>query len=149
MALDWGKARIGVAACDADGLLAYPVETVPAGRGAVNRIQALVAAYEPVEVVLGLPSTLAGTDGPAALAIRDQAAVLATALAPTPVCLVDERLTTAAASRNLTSAGRSARRQRAVIDQAAAVAILTHAVERAKAGRSAGEYVTPDELEPT
>lgn len=142
LALDWGKARIGVAACDRDGLMAYPVETVPAGGAAVSRVLALVAEYEPIEVILGLPVNLAGQDGPAAQAMREIAETLATALGELPVRLVDERLTTASASRQLSASGRSTRRQRAVIDQAAAVALLDTALtfER-NTGRPAGRLV--------
>lgn len=56
MALDWGKARIGVAACDPDGTLAYPVETVPTAT-ASRRLPQLLAEYEPIEVLIGLPRT--------------------------------------------------------------------------------------------
>jgi putative Holliday junction resolvase len=144
LALDWGKARIGVAACDRDGLLAYPVETVPADAGALRRVQALVAEYEPVELILGLPVNLAGADGPAAAAMRDVAAALVAAVGALPVRLVDERLTTASASRQLSASGRNTRRQRAVIDQAAAVALLDTALtfER-NTGRPAGRLVDP------
>lgn len=140
LGIDWGAARIGVAACDPAGTLAYPVETVPAGPGALTRIQALVAEYEPIEVVLGLPRTLAGTESHAAATIRAAAAELSAALPGLPLRLVDERLSTAAASRQLGQAGRSARRQRGVIDQAAAVAILESALALERAtGEPPGE----------
>jgi putative Holliday junction resolvase len=129
IALDWGRARIGVAACDPAGILAHPVETVPNGPGALARIGALVAEYEPIELVLGLPRTLAGTESHAAADIRAAAEALARACPDLPLRLVDERLTTAAATRQLRSAGRDGRRQRGVIDQAAAVGILTSALE--------------------
>ena len=142
LALDWGTARIGVAACDPAGTLAYPVETVPAGPGAVARIRALVAEYEPVELVLGLPRTLAGTESYAAESIRAAAAELTAALPGLPLRLVDERLSTATASRQLGQAGRSTRRQRRVIDQAAAVAILEGALAQERAtGEPPGEAV--------
>lgn len=142
LALDWGKARIGVAACDRDGILAYPVETVPAGDQALRRIGELVAEYEPIELVLGLPRTLAGTESFAADAIRQTAALL-TAVVPTvPVRLVDERLSTRTASARLSSAGRNTRRQRSVIDQAAAVAILEGALDHERAtGTPPGEVL--------
>lgn len=140
LALDWGAARIGVAACDPAGTLAHPVETVPAGPDAIARIRALVAEYEPIEVVLGLPRTLAGTESYAAAAIRSAAADLAAALPGLPLRLVDERLSTAAASRQLGQAGRSTRHQRRVIDQAAAVAILESALAQERAtGEPPGE----------
>lgn len=142
LALDWGRARIGVAASDPDGILAHPVETVPAGPAAMVRIRALVAEYEPLEVVLGLPRNLAGVEGPAAVAMRDVANGLATALPGVPIRLVDERLTTVTASRQLSGAGRNTRRQRSVIDQAAAVALLEMALHQERTtGRPPGEVL--------
>lgn len=139
MALDWGKARIGVAACDADGTLAYPVETVQTHE-AGRRLPQLLADYEPIEVIVGLPRTLAGGEGIAAGHIREQLAPLVAAHPGIGWRFADERLTTADASRRLRAAGRNTRRQRAVIDQAAAVAVLEQAlaVERAT-GRAPGE----------
>lgn len=142
LGVDWGGARIGVAACDPAGTLAYPVETVPAGPGAIARIQALVAEYEPLELVLGLPRTLAGTESYAATTIRTAASDLAAALPGLPIRLVDERLSTATASRQLGQAGRSTRQQRRIIDQAAAVAILEGALAQERAtGQPPGEAV--------
>ncbi len=144
LALDWGRARIGVAASDPDGILAHPVETVPAGERALDRVRELVAEYEPLEVVLGLPRNLAGAEGPAAVAMRDVAAQLATRLPGVPIRLVDERLTTVTASRQLSGAGRNTKRQRPVIDQAAAVALLDQALQHERTtGRAPGELVLP------
>ncbi len=142
LALDWGQARIGVAACDRDGLLCYPVETIPARPDPAARLAALIAEYEPVEVILGLPRTLAGAEGIAAGVVREQAS--AALPADVPVRVVDERMTTVTASRRLTGAGRNAKKQRAIIDQAAAVAILEQAlaIERAT-GHPAGEALRP------
>ena len=140
LALDWGKARIGVAASDPEGILAHPVETVPAGPGALARIAALVGEYGPIELVLGLPRNMAGVEGPAAIAMRDVAATLVAALPGVPIRLVDERLTTVAASRQLAGAGRNTRRQRSVIDQAAAVALLEQTLQHERTtGRPPGE----------
>lgn len=150
LALDWGRARIGVAASDPDGILAHPVETVPAGDAAVGRVQQLVAEYEPLEVVLGLPRNLAGVEGPAADAMREVAGHLAAALPGVPIRLVDERLTTVTASRQLQGAGRNTRRQRRVIDQAAAVALLEQALQHERTtGRAPGELLLPPVQERT
>lgn len=129
LALDWGQARIGVAACDPAGTLAYPVEAVSAGPAAIARITALVAEYAPIEVLVGLPRSLAGGEGPAALTVRTQVVELVAALAPLPVRLVDERLSTVAAAQRLRESGRSAKKQRSRIDAAAAAGILEHALE--------------------
>ena len=139
LALDWGKARIGVAACDPDGTLAYPVETVPTQQ-ASRRLPQLLAEYEPIEVIVGLPRTLAGGESLAADHVR---AAVSPVIASNPLIswrFSDERLTTVEASRRLQTAGRNTRRQRAVIDQAAAVAILEQALAVEKAtGAAPGE----------
>ncbi|WP_232547854.1 Holliday junction resolvase RuvX [Propioniciclava soli] len=144
LALDWGQARIGVAACDARGTLAHPVETLNArDRGQVlARLRALVAEYEPTGFVLGLPRHLNGHEGVNARLVRDSAAWLAAQFPEVDVRLVDERLTTVTASAQLRAAGRTARQQRGVIDQAAAVAILNAALDTERAtGRRAGEPI--------
>ena len=129
LALDWGQARIGVAACDPAGTLAYPVEAVPAGPTAVARIVALIGEYEPIELVVGLPRSLSGGEGPSAALVRGQVAALVAAVEPLPVRLVDERLSTVTAAQRLREGGRSAKKQRSRIDAAAAAAILEHALE--------------------
>jgi putative Holliday junction resolvase len=77
-----------------------------------------------VEVVVGLPRTLAGRTGQAAEAAQRYARLLAARIAPVPVRLADERLTTVTAARMLSSRGVKGGKQRAVVDQAAAVEIL-------------------------
>ena len=142
LGIDVGSVRVGVARSDRDGLLATPVETVPRGPDSTARIAAIVAAEEAVEVVVGLPRSLSGAEGPAAELARDFAVELADRLGEVPVRLVDERLTTVSATRGLQAAGVSTRAGRAVVDQAAAVIILQGAldVERGT-GRPAGEIV--------
>lgn len=142
LALDWGDARIGVAACDAAGVLAFPVATVRAGDDAVAEIGRLVAEYAPIEVLVGLPRSLSGGEGPAAVKVRGHAERLARQTA-VPVRLVDERLTTVTASRRLRQSGKKVRQQRSIIDAAAAAAILEQAValERGR-GEEPGELVS-------
>lgn len=138
LAIDWGKARVGVAACDPDGLLAHPVETIPNDQRTLARIVELVCQLEPIEVVLGMPVDLAGRHGPAAQAMSQVADQLSIRL-DVPLRVVDERLSTAGAARKLAAAGRSSRRRRGVIDQAAAVDILEHALQyERQTGRPAG-----------
>lgn len=140
LGIDWGDARIGVAACDAQGVLAYPIETVKADRDAEGRIAALVGEYEPFEVIFGLPRSLDGGEGPAAKKIRKHARSLAKRIRGVRVRLLDERLTTVSAARALNERGRSAREQRAVIDQVAAVTILEHALDiERRTGSAPGE----------
>lgn len=143
LALDWGQARVGVAACDPGGTLAYPVEAVPSGAGAIGRIVALVAEYEPIEIVVGLPRSLSGGEGPAATTVRAQVAELVAAVRPLPVRLVDERLTTVTAAQRLREGGRSAKKQRSRIDAAAAAGILEHALDSERhRGRPPGELLS-------
>ena len=124
--------RIGVARSDPDGILATPLVTlrrdVNAGEDAIpadiSELARLVEEHETIEVVVGLPVTLAGADGPAATAARAYARRLEAVIDPVPVRLSDERMSTVVATRRLTERGVRGRRQRAVVDQAAAVEIL-------------------------
>ena len=126
MGVDVGSVRIGLAVSDPDGILATPVETVRRDRTDrhLRRLTQLVSELEAVEVVVGLPRTLADRTGPSAEDAIGLAEELARRVAPVPVRLADERLTTVTAQRSLREAGVRARGQRAMIDQAAAVGIL-------------------------
>ncbi len=126
LGIDAGKARIGVACSDPDGVLATPVETVRRDRlgGHVRRLAELATEFEAVEVIVGLPLTLADRAGQSAVDAIGLADALARRIAPTPVRLADERLTTVSAQRSLRAAGVRSKGQRGVIDQAAAVVIL-------------------------
>ncbi len=142
LGIDAGAARIGVARSDRDGLLATPVETVTAGKDALGRLVELVRELQVFEIVVGLPLSLSGGEGAAAVAARDLAVRLAAAVPDVPVRLVDERLTTASATAALRGSGVPGRKQRAVIDQAAAVVILQAALDHERAaGRVPGELV--------
>ena len=147
MALDLGSARIGVAACDREGLLAYPVATVPARPDPLPEILRIVTEYEPAAVIVGLPVDLAGHDGPAALSVRARASRIAAAVSPVPVFFADERMTTATAAGRLRATGRTVRTSRAVIDQAAAVAILEGVLDAERGGGATFERAAPDALE--
>jgi putative Holliday junction resolvase len=146
LGIDPGDARIGVARSDPTGFLATPVETVKRGRGDLARIAAIAAEIEAdsvlVEVVVGLPRSLKGGENPATAKVRDFAAALARRLAPLPVRLVDERLTTVSAEAILRDRGRKGQDRRSVVDQAAAVLILQHALDTERAsGTAPGEIV--------
>ena len=140
--IDPGDARIGVASSDPSGFLATPVETVRRGSGDLRRIAAIVAEREAIEVVVGLPRSLSGREGPAAAKVRDFAARLARRVAPLPVRLCDERLTTVSAESMLREQGRHGAKRRAVVDQAAAVLILQTALDTERtSGQAPGEIV--------
>jgi putative holliday junction resolvase len=138
LGIDVGSVRIGVACSDPDGILATPVETVRRDRSGkhMRRLAALVAELEAVEVVVGLPRTLADRTGPSALDAIEVAEALAARITPTPVRLADERLTTVSAQRSLREAGVRSKEQRAVIDQAAAVAILQSWLDQRRAAQA-------------
>lgn len=146
LGIDLGDVRVGVAACDPGGLVATPVETLARGPGDLARIGALAAEHEAIEAVVGLPRSLSGREGPAAVKARAFAAELAAMLRAqgTGVRLCDERLSTVAAEAALRERGRKGKRRRAVVDQAAAVVILQNALDTERAtGRPAGEAVEP------
>ena len=131
--VDVGSVRIGVARTDPAAILAVPVETVPRGDADLARIAEIVAEQDAVEVVVGLPLGMSGRPGPAAAAARAFAGALAGVVAPVPVRLVDERLSTVAATRAMRAAGRSDKSSRRVVDQAAAVEIVQYAVDTERA----------------
>jgi len=146
LGLDPGDARIGVARSDPTGFLATPLETVKKGRGDLARLQAIVAEIAEestmLEVIVGLPRSLKGGENPATAKVRDFAASLARRVAPVPVRLVDERLTTVSAEAMLRDRGRKGKDRRAVVDMAAAVVILQHALDSERAsGTAPGEIV--------
>lgn len=147
LGVDLGDVRIGVARCDPTGVLATPVETLRRGPGDLDRIAALAAEYDVIEVVVGHPTSLSGRNGPAARRALDFATDVAATLAQhqlaVSVRLVDERLTTVSAERVLRDRGRKGARRRAVVDQAAAVVILQHALDTERStGRPPGQEVS-------
>ena len=132
LGLDLGSRRIGVAVTDSGQKVATGVRTLRRARdrGADHvAISALVRDYEAVGVVVGVPWSLSGGTGPAARGVLDEVAELSSTL-DVEVATVDERLSTVAASETLRAAGRSARRQREVVDQAAAAVILQSYVDQ-------------------
>jgi putative Holliday junction resolvase len=122
LAVDVGSVRVGVAASDPHRILASPVETVAAPGQA--RVAELVTERAAVLVLVGLPTSLSGRAESASAAMARDWVALLEPLVAVPVELVDERLTTVTAISRLRDAGRSAKQSRAVVDQAAAVALL-------------------------
>ena len=125
--VDVGAVRVGIALSDPAPMLATPLVTLQRDVDAESdlvELTRLVAEHEAVEVVVGLPKTLAGRHGSAAESAHAYAEALATRIDPIPVRFHDERLTTVTASRMLSQRGVRGKRQRAVVDQAAAVEIL-------------------------
>lgn len=143
--VDVGLARVGVASGDPDGVLATPVETVAVAPApaALDRVVELVRQEErSTGVVVGLPRHLDGHESTSAAEARRWATALASRLGPTiRVWLVDERLSTVAASRGMRQAGVRSKEQRTRIDQAAAVEILQMSLDAWRRGSRIGELV--------
>lgn len=128
LGVDVGSVRIGVAASDPDGIMAFPVETVATGDGDAERVAAIASDRAAVAIFVGLPRTLKGTEG-ASAELAEGFARRVAELTTADVRLIDERFSTTSASRALAGAGKSAKKQRQIIDQAAAVVILETALE--------------------
>lgn len=151
LGVDVGAVRVGLAASDPHGILATPVETLRRDTAAgsdLDRIVREVVEREAIDVYVGLPRSLSGAEGRAAGVAREYAGQLLGRLRASgvavPVRLVDERLSTVAAHRSLRDAGMAGRKQRAVVDQAAAVVLLQAALDAERAaGGAVGEQVDP------
>jgi len=146
LGVDVGSVRVGLATSDPSGLVATPVATVPRDMTDARADIALIAATArdvgAIEVVVGLPRLLSGEEGEAARLARAYALELAGAVAPVPVRLVDERLTTVDAHRRLRQSGMAGRSQHEVVDQTAAVLILQSALDGERlSGRAPGSRV--------
>ena len=125
MLLAHGKARIGVAVSDELGAYAHPRAAVPAKDGprALRALRALVASEEITHVLVGLPTSLSGVEGEAAARVRRFAQQVADATG-LGVELIDERMSTVHAKRELAMSGVAARDQRDKVDGVAACLML-------------------------
>ena len=132
IAFDYGDVRIGVAVSDPDSILSSPLTTLKATeKNLSSQILQIITEIEPVTIYVGRPALLSGNDGAATDKALEFAALLAT-ITQVPVEMIDERMSTISASRNLREAGRSAKESKDAIDMAAAVAILEFAIDLEK-----------------
>jgi putative Holliday junction resolvase len=142
LAVDPGTVRIGVARSDRSGIIATPLTVVRRGKGDLDALASLAAAEEAIEILVGLPRSLSGREGPAAATARQFAGDLAARVAPLPVRLVDERFTTSTAHEALRAGGKDSRARRQTVDSAAAAVLLEAALEsERRTGRVPGELV--------
>ena len=142
LGVDVGSVRVGLAASDPDGILATPVATLPRATS-LGQVEAEVRGRDAGCVYVGMPLHLSGAEGASARAALAYAESLALAVAPVPVRLLDERLSTTVAHQALRASGRSSRDHRKVVDQAAAVVILQDALEAERmTGRRPGTAVS-------
>lgn len=125
LAIDQGEARVGLAATDEFGIAAYPVETIHrATTDAVGRIAEIIAQRKIKTLLLGLPLKTDGREGSAAQKIRLFGEELRETFPHLPLRYHDESFTTIQASEKLRLAGKKAKDQKDIIDQAAALEIL-------------------------
>jgi putative Holliday junction resolvase len=129
IAFDYGDVRIGVAISDPDSILSSPLTTLKAtDKTLLNQISLILSEIEPVAIYVGRPALLSGNDGAATDKALEFVSMLAT-ITPIPVEMIDERMSTISAARNLRDVGRNAKDSKNAIDMAAAVAILDFAIE--------------------
>ncbi len=144
LAVDVGRARVGIARSDPDGVMAVPVDTVTRDE-ALETLGSLVSDYLPVEVVVGLPLNMAGHHTPS----TDDAVEFAQMLnreVGVPVRLVDERLSTVSAMAGLHQSGKSVKSAKPMIDQASAVIILQHCLDTEKNTGAAPGFVVGEDV---
>ena len=130
IAFDYGQVRIGVAASDISGLIASPIATLQAqDSDLTTQLAELIAEYEPIYIVVGEPQHLSGASNPSLEAAHSFAGLLKT-ITDIPIHLIDERMSTLSAARNLRQAGHNAKSSKALIDAMAAVSILESALSK-------------------
>jgi putative Holliday junction resolvase len=135
LALDWGEVRLGLALSDESQTLASPLETLVRRKGKrfpMPRLLDLIELHRPVGILVGLPLTGEGEEGPSAVASRETAGLVATRTS-LPVELWDERLTTARALRAVREQGGSTRGRKEDLDSLAASVLLQHFLDARKA----------------
>lgn len=136
IAIDWGEVRMGLALSDETQVLASPLDTLvrrPGKRFPMPAFLEHLEAQHPIGILVGLPLTPEGAEGPAAAAARDLAELVAkrTTL---PVELVDERMTTARAHREIRAQGGSTRGRREAVDALAAAILLQGFLDMRRGG---------------
>ena len=132
IAFDYGDVRIGVAVSDPDSILCSPLTTLKAtDKNLDNQLSQIIVEHEPVQIFVGRPALLSGADSTAS----EKAHLFADrlrAITDIPIHLVDERMSTISAARNLRDSGKTAKDSKNSIDMAAAVAILEFALDLEK-----------------
>jgi len=129
IAFDFGDVRIGVAVSDPDSILSSPLTTLKAtDKRLIKQISQMLSDIQPVAIYVGRPALLSGNDGSATEKATEFVALLST-ITQVPIEMIDERMSTISAARNLRDAGRNAKDSKNAIDMAAAVAILNFALD--------------------
>ena len=123
LGIDFGQARIGLAICDLDGLVATPLTTLKNDKSLFIKLGEVIEEYSIVGIYLGKPKHLSGVEGATVELVASFAERFAESF-DIPITYVDERLTSGAAEKLLKNAGKNSRESRGLVDQLAAVAIL-------------------------
>lgn len=123
LGIDYGQARVGIAICDMDGLVATPLITLKNDKTLFAKLEELITEHNIVGVYLGKPKHLSGVEG-ATVELVSQFAQRFDESFSLPITYVDERLTSGGAEKLLKSAGKNSKESKGLIDQLAAVAIL-------------------------
>ena len=123
LGIDYGQARVGIAICDMDGLVATPLITLKNDKTLFAKLEELISEHNIVGVYLGKPKHLSGVEG-ATVELVSQFAQRFDESFSLPITYVDERLTSGGAEKLLKSAGKNSKESKGLIDQLAAVAIL-------------------------
>jgi putative Holliday junction resolvase len=123
LGIDYGQARVGVAICDMDGMVATPLITLKNDKTLFAKLEELITEHNIVGVFLGKPKHLSGVEGATAELVSQFAQRFDESFS-LPISYVDERLTSGGAEKLLKSAGKNSKESKGLIDQLAAVAIL-------------------------
>ena len=123
LGIDYGQARVGIAICDVDGLVATPLITLKNDKSLFSQLALIIEEHQIVGIYLGKPKHLSGIEGATAELVTIFAQRFAESF-EIPITYVDERLTSGAAEKLLKAAGKNSKESKGLIDQLAAVAIL-------------------------
>lgn len=133
LGIDYGQARVGIALCDLDGLVATPLTTLRNDKKLFSELEAIIDEYHPVGIFLGKPLHLSGVEGATAELVASFAQRFSESF-DLPITYVDERLTSGHAQKLLQSTGKGAKESKGLLDQLAAVAILELGIQMEKRG---------------
>jgi len=125
LAIDHGTKRMGIAVSDELGMIAQPLEFIPAESFAefLNRLKEIIRAKQVELILVGMPRNMNGSYGPAALKVQEFVDALKDAVT-IPIRTLDERLTSVQAHRLLTEAEVSGRQRKGKVDKSAAAILL-------------------------
>ena len=131
LGIDYGTVRIGLALSDPTGTLASPLPFLEnqSPQQVTNALSELIQTHQIEGLIIGLPRNMDGTYGPSAQKVRDFIAQIQKSI-PLPITPIDERLTTAQASKQLSGIGLNQKQLRKKVDSSSACLILQQYLDR-------------------